>query len=229
MRDNQCLIIDGDDTLWENNTYFERSIEEYIDLVASEGLRRDEVRDILDDIERANVRIHGYGARSFVRSLHECYERIHRRVAAEDDALAIIALGERILSHPIEIIDGVESTLSYLRPRHRLALLTKGETEEQRLKVDRSGIDHFFEEVIIVAEKDVQTYHDAVDRLGAETKATWMIGNSPKSDINPALAAGLGAVYVPHDETWSLEHEPVPDGDKRVIVVDRFTDLTIHF
>jgi putative hydrolase of the HAD superfamily len=229
MYDDQCLIFDGDDTLWENNTYFERSIEEFIDLIKTEHLGRDEVRGILDDIERANVKIHGYGARSFVHSLHECYERIHQRVAAEEDALAILALGERILSQPMEIIDGVEATLSHLRGRHRLVLLTKGHAEEQQLKVERCGLRHFFDDVIIVPEKDVQTYLDAVGRLGSEKDTTWMIGNSPKSDINPALAAGLGAVYVPHDETWSLEHAPFADGATRLLVVERFADLTDHF
>ena len=56
-----------------------------------------------------------------------------------------------------------------------------------------------------------------------------MIGNSPKSDINPALAAGLNAVYVPHPRTWSLEREMLPERHPRLLTVERITDLSKHF
>jgi putative hydrolase of the HAD superfamily len=62
-----------------------------------------------------------------------------------------------------------------------------------------------------------------------EPETTWMIGNSPKSDIYPALEAGLGAVYVPHPRTWHLEQAPLPNGHKRFRVVENFADLKRYF
>ena len=127
------------------------------------------------------------------------------------------------------MIDGVEDTLAYLTARHRLMLCTKGNPAEQQSKVERSGLARYFHRVQVVKEKDVACYN----KLALERKVThaqcWMIGNSPKSDINPALAAGLGAVYIPHKHTWHLEHEPVPESHERLLVLASFTALRRHF
>ncbi|MDG9701985.1 HAD family hydrolase [Streptomyces sp. DH37] len=228
-RTGQCLFIDGDDTLWENNIYFEHAIEEFIDLVRHESVTRAELRHVLDEIERANCKVHGYGARSFVRSLHDCYEHVHGREAPDDHMRAIAALGERILHQAPVLIPGVHETLSYLSERHRLVLLTKGDHEEQAAKVERSRLGSLFEEVVIVPEKTAETYVSVVEKVDVPTARTWMIGNSPRSDILPALAAGLGAVYVPHPDTWVLEKDAVPEPSDRVLHVERFADLAEHF
>lgn len=226
---NQCLLIDGDDTLWENNVYFERAIEEFIDLVIHEHLTRTGIRRILDQIELANCRLHGYGARSFVRSMHDCYRQVHSEEIPTDKAQVITDLGKRILGAVPELISGVQETLLYLRPRHRLILLTKGNFEEQSTKVERSGLRPLFEDVIIVSEKTVDTYMSVAEQAQVDVGRTWMIGNSPKSDIVPALAAGFRAVLVPHAQTWQLEQQEVPQAPEHLLLVDRFTDLMTHF
>ena len=81
--------------------------------------------------------------------------------------------------------------------------------DEQRLKIEASGLEHFFQRALILAEKDAAAYRQIRDELALDADQTWMIGNSPRSDINPALAAGLNAVFIPHPHTWSLEHEEV--------------------
>jgi putative hydrolase of the HAD superfamily len=58
-----------------------------------------------------------------------------------------------------------------------------------------------------------------------------MIGNSPKSDINPALAAGLNAVFLFHKDTWVLEHATLnsaPEG-QQLIELDGFSRLVELF
>jgi putative hydrolase of the HAD superfamily len=226
---DQCLLIDGDDTLWENNVHFERAIEEFLDVAAHGSMTSAELRRVLDEIEQANSSVHGYGARVFVRSLHECYARVHAREASGVQARVIAAFGERILGQEPEIIAGVRETLAYLRQRHRLVLLTKGDLDEQAAKVDRSGLRMLFEDVVIVPEKTVDVYISVVERLGAQPDRTWMIGNSPRSDILPAITAGLRAVFVPHADTWALERQPVPDAPDRLLLLDRFSDLMAHF
>src|SRR5205823_12593070 len=118
----------------------------------------------------------------------------------------ISGFAHTIAEHPVEILAGVPETLQYLGGRHHLILLTKGAMAEQSGKVERSGLKEYFSAVEIVAEKDVGTYRSISSKYGLSSDSTWMIGNSPKSDINPALAAGLNAVFVPHDNTWVLEH-----------------------
>ena len=116
-----------------------------------------------------------------------------------------------------------------LGSRHELILLTKGQTEEQQNKIDTSGLSHHFRSIHIVTEKNVDTYRWLVAQESLEPADSWMIGNSPKSDINPARLAGLNAVFIPNANTWVLEHEDVDPQDPGVLRLDRFIDLLDHF
>jgi putative hydrolase of the HAD superfamily len=227
LLDRQTLLLDADDTLWENNVYYERSFDEFVDFLAHEHLSPAEIREVLDRFEIAN----GFGARAFSRSLRETLAEI--RGSDDPDALQQVEqLGMRILEIDIEIIVGVEETLSELRPHHDLFLFTKGDQEEQQLKIERSGIGHYFDAHIIAADKKTETYADLVDSMGLDPEQTWMIGNSKKADIKPALEAGIHAVFVPHPMTWHLEHidiEHNPEWRGRFAEIQRFADLKTLF
>jgi putative hydrolase of the HAD superfamily len=227
----QHLIFDADDTLWENNIHFERAIEDFLDFLAHSTLSREEARAVLDEIELANFRVHGYGSAAFSRNLRQCYERLAERDINDDDLRTVMAFGECILAQPMELIDGVEETLERLAEQHDLTLMTKGHAEEQQLKIDRSGLNGFFRYAEVVPEKDPAAYRSLIETLQLDPARTWMIGNSPKSDINPALAVGLNAVYIPHHATWRLEAQDL-DADGRpgqLLVLERFRDLGKHF
>jgi putative hydrolase of the HAD superfamily len=220
------LLIDADDTLWENNIYFERAIHAFISFLDHSRLTPQEVRAVLDEVER----LMGYGSVNFTRSLIETYRRLAERDVQDEDVRRVQRFGEQIRTHPLELMDGVRETLDYLSPRHDLVLLTKGDVEEQKLKVERSGIEHYFQQAVIVPEKDVATYHHIVEELQIDPRHTWMIGNSPRSDINPALAAGLNAVFIPHPHTWHLEHEEVQNaGGGSLLTLTAFAELRTHF
>jgi putative hydrolase of the HAD superfamily len=223
------LLVDADDTLWENNVYFERAIAEFLDFLGHSSMSKADVRAVLDEIERANSHVHGYGSAAFSRNLGETYQRLAEREINDDDLTVVMGFGERILSQPMELIEGVEETLQVLSERHQLILVTKGEAEEQRLKIDRSGLEHYFDEARIVTEKHPGVYETLVVELSLDPDKTWMIGNSPKSDINPSLAAGLNAVFIPHEMTWSLEHAEIDHSGGRLLVLSRFTELIDHF
>jgi putative hydrolase of the HAD superfamily len=224
------LLIDADDTLWENNIYFERAFDDFVDFLAHSSLTAPQVREVLNEIELANARIHGYGAANFGRNLQQAYHHLAEREIRSDDLDHIMSFAKRILEQPVELIEGVEETLAGLSERHALTLFTKGHPEEQRLKVDRSGLSRYFAHTAIVKEKDAPAYRRIVEERSLARDETWMIGNSPKSDINPALEAGLGAVLVPHAHTWVLEHQDLrtPSG-ARFLKVEKFTDLRQHF
>ena len=220
------LLIDADDTLWENNIYFEQAIHDFITFLNHSTLSAQEIRVVLDEAERGM----GYGSSNFAKSLVETYQRVAENDVTDEDVQRVQQFGQRILDQPIELLAGVKETLDYLLPRHELMLLTKGAVEEQKLKVERSGIEQFFSRVTIVAEKNVAAYQELVAELHVEPALTWMIGNSPRSDINPALAAGLNAVYIPHPHTWHMEHEEVQKaGTGQLLQVARFSDLREHF
>lgn len=229
MAIRQHLIIDADDTLWENNIYFERAFAEFVVFLDHPTLTAPEIRSILDEIELVNIRSHGYGTLNFGRNMKQCYQRLAERHVRQEDLERVMGIAEKILAQPIELIDGVPETLGYLAERHTLTLFTKGHPEEQRLKIDRSGLGGHFRHTAIVREKDVASYHALIAEKQMDPATTWMIGNSPKSDIRPALDAGLGAVYVPHPRTWHLEREPVQDGHQRLLIVKAFKDLSDWF
>ena len=223
------LIIDADDTLWENNIYFERAFDEFCDFLSHSTMTPREVRDVLDAIETANAKIHGYGSLKFGKNLRQTYEQLVQRGITDADLQTVMGFAERILEQPIEIIPGVADTLAYLAERHELTLFTKGTLDEQRLKIDRSGLAIHFAHTAIVREKHADAYRELVRERSMHPPATWMIGNSPKSDVNPALEAGLNAVFVPHAHTWVLEKEEIRPGDGRLLTVDRFSELQKHF
>ncbi len=225
----QHLLIDADDTLWENNIYFEEAFDEFVSYLDHSSLTAVEIRTVLDEIEVANIKIHGYGAANFARNLAQCYERLAERVIRGEDLRAVMAFAERILEHPMELIAGVDETLAYLSERHELTLFTKGHTEEQKLKIDRSGLGPHFRHLAIVREKDAEAYARLVQERALDAGRTWMVGNSPKSDINPALAAGLNAVFIPHSRTWGLEREEIQNANGRLLVLDSFAELRQHF
>ncbi|MEQ1886476.1 MAG: HAD hydrolase-like protein [Bryobacteraceae bacterium] len=224
------LLIDADDTLWENNIYFERAFDDFCDFLDHSSLTPPQIRDVLNEIELVNAKIHGYGSMKFGRNLQQAYQHLAEREIGHDDLNHVFSLAERILEQPIELIAGVAETLAYLSPRHELVLFTKGSPDEQRMKVDRSGLGSYFHHTAIVKEKDREAYLKIVDEQGFTKPTTWMIGNSPKSDINPALEAGLNAILVPHEHTWVLERQDlrVPQGG-RFLVVESFSDLKKHF
>jgi putative hydrolase of the HAD superfamily len=220
------LLIDADDTLWENNIYFEQATHGFITFLNHSRLSRAEVRAVLDDVER----LMGYGSVNFTKSLVETYRQLAEKDVREEDIEQVRRFGEQIRTQPLQLLKGVRETLEYLAPRHDLMLLTKGDSEEQQLKVERSGIEEFFRHVVIVPEKDVAAYHQVVSALEIDPQRTWMIGNSPRSDINPALAAGLKAVYIPHPDTWHLEHEEVQEAaEGRLLTLAAFAELRNHF
>jgi putative hydrolase of the HAD superfamily len=230
----QTLLFDADDTLWENNIYFERAIVAFISYLDHSVHTPEEVRERLNACERATIARHGYGLASFRRSLIDCFEQLSAPLTPElrvQHHDRIVAFTHSIASTEIELLPAVEPTLRELAARHRLILVTKGNLDEQTDKLERSGLRPFFSAIEILAEKHVAAYRSLVAHHACDPATTWMIGNSPKSDINPSLGAGLNAIFIPHDSTWVLEHEVVDDaaGPNQLLELRTFADLLRYF
>ncbi len=225
---SQTLLIDADDTLWENNIYFERVIASVQAILEPLGVAAEDFRASLNQAERQHIVTHGYGTANFTRSLVMTFERFHG--PGLDPSLTVrvreMALG--IMNHPLEILDGVPETLEYLALRHTLFLVTKGDPAEQARKVQGSTLQAHFQGVEILNEKNEGTFRSLVEKHLWDPYRTWMIGNSPRSDINPAIRAGISAVYIPHPHTWVLEHEE-PVRHPRLLELETFADLRQYF
>ena len=229
----QTLLIDADDTLWENNIYFERSIADFIAFLNHQEFTREQVRERLNQVERESIKAHGYGLNSFANALCRTFECLTVEPFTDELREEIRHFAFRIAEHPVEIIGGVPETLQHLTERnHHLIVMTKGAPAEQISKVERSGLKDYFAAVEVVAEKNAAAYHAVAEKYGLDFDVTWMIGNSPRSDVNPALEAGLNAVFVPHDMTWVLEHEEIAAPSKpgqKLLKIETFTELQQHF
>jgi putative hydrolase of the HAD superfamily len=227
----QTLLIDADDTLWENNVYFERAIAAFISYLGHHEYTPAEVRQALNTQERATILAHGYGVASFTRSLVATYKRLSPGTVNEQNIHRVRSLAPSIAEQEIELLPGVAETVTELATRHRLILMTKGNQAEQADKLSRSGLAQHFSAVEIVAEKDPETYRKVIHRHELTPHTSWMIGNSIKSDINPALTAGLHAIFIFHKDTWALEHaslDPAPDGQP-LLELDAFSRLCAIF
>ncbi|MGB7599596.1 MAG: HAD family hydrolase [Candidatus Sulfotelmatobacter sp.] len=231
LQARQTLLIDADDTLWENNIYFERAIGRFISFLNHHEFSPEQVREVLNDVERECIVKHGYGLHSFAHALVDTFERLSVGPVTPALHAQINGFAHTIADHPIEMLPEVTETLRHLATRHHIILVTKGAVAEQTGKIERSGLKEYFAATEILTEKDATAYRRIVEKYELASDSTWMVGNSPKSDINPALAAGLNAVFVPHGDTWILEHEDLNAAppSQRLLIVGRFAELREHF
>ena len=190
---------------------------------ASRGSRR---RRKLREVEAVRTKSAGYGSLNYAISLCETYELLLGPTPAATRQ-QIEQLGRDIYEHAIELLPGVRETIAELATRHTLWIVTKGHYEEQLSKIERCGIAHAFAGYEILPEKCPETFRELVGRHAFDPARTWMIGNSPRSDINTAIAVGLRTVHIPHRTIWEFEHEEFvrpPD-----LSLKAFPDLLKHF
>ncbi len=166
----QTLLFDADDTLWENNIYFERAIAGFVELLAHPTLSSAGVRDHFNRMEHTRVQVHGYGTRSFRLSMTACLESLAARAAHAHEHARLDELAHSIVSAPIDLLPDVKRTLQDLATRHRLLLVTKGDPEEQLEKLERSGLSPLFDAAEVVYEKNRGMYEELCLRHGCSPR-----------------------------------------------------------
>lgn len=222
------LIFDADDTLWDSNVHFIEAEQGFVAAVREAGIEAAPatVTSFIRQCELEVIKTLGYGRRPYVMALHQALDALGPTEDSEMQMRAEIErIGEHLIDRHCELLPGVAPTLEELADRHRLLLFTKGQRDEQLRKLERSGLAPLFSRVEVPPEKDTPAYQRLIESAELEPALTFMIGNSPRSDINPALRAGLRAVYIPHPHTWILEQETVDLADARVIMLPNFHSL----
>lgn len=222
------IIFDADDTLWENNMYYVQAGSDFFDLISSAGFERAEVEQEFDALEIQVVEQLGYGSKNFVYILEELYKRYSKRNGKKLDEQKFLKIIKRFIEHPIEkpkLFPNVIETLNSLNNNYELFVLTKGEYDEQRGKIVRAGVDEIVTNYFIPPEKNDATYRKLLDDHHWNASETCMVGNSPKSDINPALRNGMYAIHIPYRDTWKLDNEPVEAIEGRFLELQSFKEL----
>jgi putative hydrolase of the HAD superfamily len=223
------LLISADDTLWENNVYFERTIERFLTVVEPFGYARGYARHVLNETERLNIRQHGYGVRSFARSLEETYLKLAGELAHQNGVLEVTSLVAELEQTPPRVLEGVPETLQYLHARHRMILFTGGEPAEQAGKVERSGLQGFFDAIEIIGEKTPEAYDQLVGKHHVVKSHAWLVGSSPERDVLPGLQAGLNVAFVPHSDNGDRELIELTGGTGKLMILGSFRNLRNHF
>jgi putative hydrolase of the HAD superfamily len=204
------VAFDADDTLWHSESLFAVTEERVADLLAPYVDPETLERELLA-VERRNLALYGYGVKGFTLSLVETALAVTAGRISTDEVATILSWGKELLSHPVDLLDGVEETLHELARGHRLALITKGDLFHQESKIAESGLGELFEHVSVVAEKDEVTYARFARQLGVDPARMLVVGNSLRSDVLPVLAIGGRAVHIPYHVTWAHEVAPPPE------------------
>ena len=218
----EVVAFDADDTLWHNEDRFVEVQARFVELVAPHAPRGIDVADALHATEMANLADLGYGVKAFVLSMAECAIDVTNGAVPMPVVRELIGLAREMLTEPVRLLDGVPDVLEQLSGDYRLVIVTKGDLVHQERKVTTSGLEHFFEYVEIVSEKDPPTYRTLIDLLGVEPARFCMIGNSVRSDVLPVLAIGGRAVHIEYQYTWA--HELV-DHDQSVDTAASITEV----
>jgi len=204
--------FDADDTLWHNERFFRATEERFLDLLA-EHMEGPDLKARLLDAERRNLGLYGFGIKGFVLSMIEtAIEATEARVPAAAIG-EILAMGRDMLAHPIELLPHAREAVEAAARMGEVVLITKGDLLHQEQKLAASGLGELFDAVEIVSDKTPATYLRVFARHGG--RHAMMVGNSLKSDVIPALAAGAWGVHVPHGVTWELEAADAPLGHPR--------------
>ncbi len=221
----RVIGFDADDTLWHNETIFERVHERYRALLAGYHDAATVDRTLLAT-ERRNLELYGYGIKGFtLSSIETAIELTQGRISAEE-IRTVIELGREMLAHPVELLDGARETVAALSGSHELWLVTKGDLRDQERKLAKSGLASYFGHVEILSEKNEATYAALLRRRYVGAAGFMMVGNSLKSDVVPVLAIGGSAVHVPYHLLWPLERsEAVPVAPGRFFQVDSIGQL----
>jgi putative hydrolase of the HAD superfamily len=221
------LIFDADDTLWDSNIHFLEAEAAFLASLLRAGIDdHDAVRASMRRHELRIIEDMGYGRRPYLAALHRTAIELLPPHHHDPIRIEVERIGRRLLERHCELLPGVEPALRELARRHRLLLFTKGQPDEQMAKLQRSGLSSLFWRVGIPLEKNPIAYRLLVAQADLDPKRTVMIGNSPRSDINPAIRAGLrAAVYIPHPHTWELEHEELDTEEDRILTLTTFPDL----
>lgn len=200
----KVIIFDADDTLWDCQSHFDQ-VEKVMHNEVSKWCNAEDAHKLLIETETRNVPLTGFGCKAFTLSLIEtAIKASHGEIDAERiDHL--IKCGYSLLEIPVKPLPGVRDTLEELNG-YRRVVFTKGDLRDQANKLKRSGLEPFFEHIEITSDKSKEDYVHLCRKLNVIPEEAIMVGNSFKSDIAPALEAGMKAVYIPFDVVWQLEH-----------------------
>lgn len=220
----KVIAFDADDTLFVNEPYFVETEEKFLELM-QDYLSRQSLSQELFKIEIDNLGLYGYGIKAYILSMIEAALKISDNTINVEAIEKILEYGKELLQRPIELLEGVETTLETLFEKYRLVVATKGDLLDQRRKLHNSGLGKYFHHIEVMSDKKEQDYLDLVKRLDIKPEEFFMIGNSLKSDVLPVLNIGGHAVHIPFHTTWAHERIDHEIKHENFRALDKISDI----
>tara|TARA_R110000744_G_C19233489_1_gene548424 strand:+ start:177 stop:875 length:699 start_codon:yes stop_codon:yes gene_type:complete len=220
----RVIGFDADDTLWVNETYF-RDAEEKFTALLEKYETKNKIDQELFKTEIRNLDLYGYGIKGFVLSMIECALELSNNQVSQKTIIECLNLGKNMISHPVELLNGVVDVLKILKDKYRLIVLTKGDLLDQERKLERSGLTEYFHHVEVLSDKKEKNYSDLLEHLQILPSEFLMIGNSLKSDVLPLVGIGARAVHVPFHTTWQHEEVLEPQENKGYMTISTLIDI----
>ncbi|AYC99765.1 HAD family hydrolase [Neorhizobium sp. NCHU2750] len=225
MRPITAIGFDADDTLWQNEQYY-RLTEEHFQMLLGDFAEGADISARLLEAEKRNLEYYGFGIKGFTLSMIETAVEVTDGKVPTETITRILDIGRDLLRHPVECMPQVEETLQALNGHYLLVLITKGDLFDQERKLAQSGLGDYFDAVEIVSDKNATTYRRIFSKLADGPERAMMVGNSLKSDIVPAIAAGAYGVFIPHALTWVIEHVDAPTDAPRFRQIEHLGELS---
>lgn len=221
----KLIAFDADDTLWANEPTYVNVQQKLAGLLAHH-VDQDTLTSRFYDTQIRNLRLFGYGAKSFTLSMIETAIELTNGAVTGSEVQQIIDVGRELLAYPIDVLEGVHDVLETLAKRYELMVLTKGDLFDQESKIARSGLGDFFTHIEIVSEKDEQSYRRILSKYNCQPADFLMIGNSLKSDVLPVVHIGARAIHIPFAITWAHERvAPEQLAGKSFATLERMQDV----
>ena len=227
MKQIKIVAFDADDTLWDNEAYFQDIEQKFCGLLNDYLPVHTLSRELLQT-EVKNLSLYGYGIKGFILSMIETSLRVSEKTIPIDIIEKIIGYGKELLEKPVNLIEDVESVLGHLKKTYRLVMATKGDLLDQHRKLHKSGLGHYFHHIEIMTEKSEQDYDKLIKRLDILPSEFAMVGNSLKSDVLPVLQIGGYGFHIPYHTTWAHERVDVHIDNPRFRKLESIKDLTAH-
>lgn len=219
------IAFDADDTLWVNEPYFQEAEKQFCALLEN-YLPQHSISQELFKTEMKNLHLYGYGVKGFLLCMIETASRVSNETVSLDVIDKIIEIGHKLLQKPIELLDGVQETLEFLKDNYRLIVATKGDLLDQERKLKNSGLEHYFHHIEIMSEKKANDYQKLLKHLDCQPENFLMLGNSIKSDIIPVLELGANAAHIPYHVTWTHEQQENNLKHKNFIQLKSINEIT---
>jgi putative hydrolase of the HAD superfamily len=216
--------FDADDTLWHNEKFFKFTEAQFVEMLSEHG-DAPHISARLLEAEKKNLRFYGFGIKGFTLSMIETAIEVTDGQVTAKVVADILERGREMLHHPVELLPHARETVENLRDGYRLVLITKGDLFDQERKLAQSGLGDLFHGIEIVSDKTPETYATIFARHGDGADRALMAGNSIKSDVLPAIAAGAIGVHVPHVFSWAYEHDVTPVGHERYREISDLSEL----